>query len=46
MPTIVFTSHYMDEVEQICSRIMIIDKGREIATGSKKDELKTMISLG
>jgi ABC-2 type transport system ATP-binding protein len=43
--TIIYTSHYMDEVEQICSRIMIIDKGREIATGAK-DELKAMISLG
>jgi len=43
--TIIYTSHYMDEVEQICSRIMIIDRGREIATGTK-DELKAMISLG
>ncbi|NLM11136.1 MAG: ABC transporter ATP-binding protein [Clostridiaceae bacterium] len=43
--TIIYTSHYMDEVEQICSRILIIDKGREIATGTK-DELKAMISLG
>jgi ABC-2 type transport system ATP-binding protein len=32
-------------VEQICSRIMIIDKGRAIATGTK-DELKAMITLG
>lgn len=43
--TIVYTSHYMEEVEQICSRIMIIDKGRAIATGSK-EELKAMITLG
>lgn len=43
--TIIYTSHYMDEVEQICSRIMIIDNGREIATGTK-EELKAMISLG
>ncbi|HEY8420398.1 MAG TPA: ABC transporter ATP-binding protein [Thermoclostridium sp.] len=43
--TIIYTSHYMDEVEQICGRIMIIDRGREIATGTK-DELKAMISLG
>jgi len=43
--TIVYTSHYMEEVEQICSRIMILDKGRAIATGTK-DELKAMISLG
>lgn len=43
--TIIYTSHYMEEVEQICSRIMILDNGRMIATGTK-DELKGMISLG
>lgn len=43
--TIVYTSHYMEEVEQICSRIIILDKGRAIAAGTK-DELKAMISLG
>lgn len=43
--TIVYTSHYMEEVEQICSRIMILDKGKVIAEGSK-EELKNMISLG
>ena len=43
--TIVYTSHYMEEVEQICSRIMIMDKGRAIATGTK-EELKAMIRAG
>ncbi len=43
--TIIYTSHYMDEVEQLCSRIAIIDKGRVIAQGTK-DELKSMISIG
>lgn len=43
--TIVYTSHYMEEVEQICSRIMIMDKGRAIATGTK-EELKSMILSG
>lgn len=43
--TIVYTSHYMEEVEQICSRIAIIDKGKTIATGTR-DELKSMINLG
>lgn len=37
--TIVYTSHYMEEVEEICSRIIIIDKGKTIAAGSK-EELK------
>ncbi len=43
--TIIYTSHYMEEVEQLCTRISIIDKGKVIATGTK-DELKNMISLG
>jgi ABC-2 type transport system ATP-binding protein len=43
--TIIYTSHYMEEVEQICSNIAIIDKGRVIAKGTK-DELKEMISIG
>lgn len=43
--TVVYTSHYMEEVEQICTRIMILDKGKAIATGTK-DELKAMITLG
>ena len=40
--TIIYTSHYMEEVEQICTRIAIIDSGRNIALGTA-DELKEMI---
>ena len=40
--TVIYTSHYMEEVEQICTRIAIMDKGRKIAEGHK-DELKRMI---
>ena len=43
--TIIYTSHYMEEVEQICSRIAIMEKGRIIAIGSK-EELKASIELG
>ncbi len=43
--TIVYTSHYMEEVEQLCTRIMIMDKGKEIATGTK-EELTAMIRTG
>lgn len=43
--TIIYTSHYMEEVEQICSRIAIIDHGRVLATGTK-EELKSMIKTG
>jgi ABC-2 type transport system ATP-binding protein len=43
--TIVYTSHYMEEVEQICTRINIMDKGKIIASGTN-DELKGMIKSG
>jgi ABC-2 type transport system ATP-binding protein len=43
--TIIYTSHYMEEVEHICSRIMILDKGKAIATGTN-GELKAMINMG
>lgn len=43
--TIVYTSHYMEEVEQICTKIAIMDKGRVIASGTS-EELKNMINCG
>ena len=43
--TIIYTSHYMEEVEQICTRIAIMDHGRVIASGTK-EELKQMIKTG
>ncbi|MDO5346437.1 MAG: ABC transporter ATP-binding protein [Lachnospiraceae bacterium] len=43
--TIIYTSHYMEEVEQICSRIVIMDRGRSIASGTA-EELKKLIRTG
>ncbi|HAL74070.1 MAG TPA: ABC transporter ATP-binding protein [Clostridiales bacterium] len=43
--TVIYTSHYMEEVEQICSRIAIMDKGKIIAIGTR-DELKSSIRAG
>ncbi|PZU31573.1 MAG: ABC transporter ATP-binding protein [Actinomyces sp.] len=43
--TIVYTSHYMEEVEQLCHRIVIMDAGRQVASGTA-DELKAMIGTG
>lgn len=42
--TIVYTTHYMEEVESLCHRIVIMDKGKIIASGSN-DELKNSIEL-
>jgi ABC-2 type transport system ATP-binding protein len=41
--TVVYTSHYMEEVETLCHRIMILDEGKNIALGTK-EELKRMVS--
>jgi len=43
--TIIYTSHYMEEVEQICTRIAIIDRGKNLAVGTK-EELKSRIKTG
>lgn len=43
--TVIYTTHYMEEVEQLCSRIVILDQGKVIATGTK-EELKAMIKMG
>lgn len=43
--TIIYTSHYMEEIEQLCTRIAILDKGKVIASGTK-EELKGMIAQG
>lgn len=35
--TIIYTSHYMEEVEALCSRVVIMDNGRFIAEGTKEE---------
>lgn len=40
--TIIYTSHYMEEVEQICTRVAIMDRGKNLAIGTT-EELKRMI---
>lgn len=40
--TIIYTSHYMEEIEVLCNKITIMDHGKEIATGTK-EELKELV---
>ena len=40
--TVLYTTHYMEEAEQLCDRLAIIDRGRVIAAGTM-DELRVMI---
>jgi len=41
--TILYTSHYMEEVEFLCDRIYIMDRGNVIASGTK-EEIKNILS--
>lgn len=38
--TVIYTSHYMEEVEYLCNRICIMDQGKIIAEGTKEDLIK------
>ena len=42
--TIVYTTHYMEEVEIICDRVIILDKGKILASGTS-DELKELAKI-
>ncbi|HMF10824.1 MAG TPA: ABC transporter ATP-binding protein [Gemmataceae bacterium] len=43
--TVVYTSHYMEEVQTLCSRIGIVDHGRLIALGTLPELLRTLTGL-
>lgn len=42
--TVIYTTHYMEEAEILCDRIIILDKGKILATGDK-DELKALANI-
>ena len=42
--TIIYTTHYMEEVEILCDRIIILDSGKILAEGTC-DELKSLASI-
>ena len=35
--SIVLTTHFMDEAERLCSRLLVLDHGRKIAEGKPRD---------
>jgi lipooligosaccharide transport system ATP-binding protein len=35
--TLVLTTHYMDEAEQLCDRLVVMDRGKIVAEGSPRD---------
>ena len=39
--TVLYTSHYMDEVQQVCDRIAILDHGRVLAEGTLRELIGT-----
>lgn len=41
--TVVYTTHYLEEAEMLCSRIIIMDNGKDIVSGTT-EELKAMIT--
>lgn len=43
--TVVYTTHYLEEVEMLCDRIVIMDKGAAISQGTL-NELQSQISIG
>lgn len=40
--TVIYTSHYMNEVEDICDRILIIDHGKSVAIGTEQELISTV----
>lgn len=41
--TIIYTTHYMEEAEHLCTKLAIMDEGKVIAYGSKED-IKRMVT--
>lgn len=41
--TIIYTSHYMEEIQSLCDKIIILDEGKEIIKGTKEEILRSVI---
>jgi ABC-2 type transport system ATP-binding protein len=40
--TILYTSHHLDEAEELCEQVVIVDEGKHIASGSPAELIKTI----
>ena len=40
--TVVLTTHYMDEAEKLCDRILVVDQGRAIAEGTPRELIRSL----
>jgi ABC-2 type transport system ATP-binding protein len=38
--TVIYTTHYLEEAEQLCDRIGVIDKGKMVAVGDKEELIR------
>lgn len=41
--TIIYTSHYMEEIQTLCDQLLILDEGQEIIKGTKEQVLKSVV---
>ena len=42
--TIIYTSHYMEEVEELCTRVVIMDHGKNVANGTSQELKSSLIN--
>ncbi len=42
--TLVLTTHYMDEAEQLCDRLVVMDEAHIVAVGSPRDLISTYVT--
>ncbi|RYG22785.1 MAG: ABC transporter ATP-binding protein, partial [Chitinophagaceae bacterium] len=44
--TVIITTHYMDEAEQLCDRIAILDEGRIIKLDTPENMIDELVATG
>jgi lipooligosaccharide transport system ATP-binding protein len=43
--TIIISTHYMEEAEKLCERLLVIDRGRILAQGTPREMVRERVSL-